>query len=86
MLDSVVKLVDGALKKHTDPRLKTQLLILIDGIQQQADGWWVVPVYPAQEVPRLYDLYDSLAMAEEELEASGFKIQLVPAHSAAGVH
>jgi hypothetical protein len=80
MIDTVVKLVDGALKKHADPRLGTQLLIQIDGIREDSDGWWVVPVYPEKEVRKIYDLYDSLAMAEEELESSGLKIQLVPAH------
>ncbi|HLX59933.1 MAG TPA: hypothetical protein VKX17_01505 [Planctomycetota bacterium] len=78
--DVVVKLVSSALNKHADPRLGTQLLILIEGIQQR-DGWWIVPVYPAQDVPRMYDMYNSLAMAEEELETSGLKIQLIPAHA-----
>ncbi len=78
--DFVVKLVDGALNKCTDLRLGTRLLILIDGIQER-DGWWYVPVYGETGIHRLYDFYDSLARAEEELEASGLNIQLIPANA-----
>jgi hypothetical protein len=80
---AIVKLVDGALTNHTNPNLGTRLLILVPGIRER-DGWWYVPVYPEREVKNLYDMYDSIAMAMEELErlaSSGVRIQIVPALS-----
>ena len=76
-------LVGEAVKKHTDPRLGTRLLVLASDIRVR-DGWWCVPVYPEHEVKNLYDMYDSLANAMEELEeleGGGLKIQIVPALS-----
>ena len=81
----IIKLVGDALKKGTDPRLGAELLVLSDGIRKSED-WWYVPVYPVPEVRRLYDLYNSLAMAAEELDKKGVKIQLIPAHAPESVH
>ena len=76
----VIKFVSAALKKRINPSLKnTELLVLADGIYKR-ENWWYVPVYPKPETERLYDVYDSLAMAAEELDDTGLKIQLVPAH------
>ena len=78
--ETVVKLVSDALRKFSDDKLGTELLIDTKALRyDKSDDWWYVPVKPANQLKRIYDFYDVLAQAEEELQSHDQKIALVPA-------
>ena len=76
-LAGTIALVRDALKKYARPELGAEILIYTKSVRRE-DDWWFVPVYPSKAIDRVYEYYDILAKAEEELQQNDQKIALVP--------
>jgi hypothetical protein len=58
------------------------LEIQADGVHQDLDKWWYVPVKPSSNPGRTYVFYEALADVEEELEQKeNLDVVLVPTYN-----